>query len=139
MTKSELQAQLMEADKKGQLLTPKHDPNNNTPMKYYRSVLSYELACNLYNFLTSGDFEVTEYEKIGSNHPSPYYEILPTNSTFSVPSSGIAPMSPIPTIALDRVIAVSGANSGWHLFGEDSNRIQNEIATNKMKFVGKII
>jgi len=74
------------------------------------------------------------------NYPnSPLYlEIVPNStSTFTVPASGVASHSPMASSRLDRIIAVSGTNQGWHIFGEDSQEIQIKISNNELTFIEK--
>jgi hypothetical protein len=139
MTKIEFQKFLIDAEKTGTLLTAKHDSRNQIIMSSYRSVLSPELAENLNEFINSGEYEVTEYENLSSKHPPYYFEICPTNSSYSIPTSGIPANSSTPTQALDRVIAVSGANQAWHLSGESAANIQTKVSQNKLLAKGKLM
>ena len=141
MTKNDLQTHLQNADTNGTLMTPKHDPNNlSTTYSSFRTVLSYELANSLSGFISSGQFTATEYENTKYPHSPIYIEIAPQpGSTFSVPASGVAANSPMASTALDRIIAVSGTNQGWHIFGEDSQVVQRKLSQGDLKAKGNLI
>lgn len=140
MTHEELKQHLEAAASDGKLMTPKHDPSNlTTTYPKHRTVLSYEMAEGLEGFISSGQYEVTEYENKRYPNSPMYFEIEPTgNSTFSIPKSGVAPNSPFATSAVDRIIAVSGKNQGWHIFGESSSTIQEKLSAGDLHFKGKI-
>jgi len=140
MTFDELKQQLEQAVKDGTLMTPKHDPSNlTTTYPQYRMVLAHDLALNLEGFIGSGQYTVKEYENKRFTSSPLYFEIQPTSgSTFSVPASGVAPNSPFATSAVDRIIAVSGVNLGWHLFGESSTTIQQKLSSGDLDFKGNL-
>ena len=140
MTFDEIKQQLEQAVKDGTLMTPKHNPSNlTTTYPAYRTVLSHELAQNLEGFIGSGLYTVKEYENKRFTNSPLYFEIQPTaDSNFSVPASGVAPNSPFATSAVDRIIAVSGVNLGWHLFGESSTTIQQKLSTGDLEFKGDL-
>jgi len=129
MTKEAL-AHLGTAVTNGTLMIAKHDPNNlGTTYDTYRTVLSFELANKLEDFISSGQFKITEYEHSVYPASPVYLELEPSkNSPFSVPASGVPANSPMATTALDRLVAVSGQNIGWHVFGESSAVIQQKIS-----------
>jgi hypothetical protein len=137
MNKDDVKNHLRNAAQNNLLLTPKHDPANlTTTYSTYSTVLSHDLAQNLDNFIESGEYIVREYHN--NLYPnSPYYlEIEPyPGSTFSVPASGVAPYSPLASTALDRIVAVSGTNQGWHIFGEDSNEIALKLNNDNLTFI----
>jgi hypothetical protein len=64
MDRKEFIEQLKVALRNDKLVTPKHDPNNLGQITYpsYRSVLSYELAMNLEEVITS---ESNRIQKLG--------------------------------------------------------------------------
>lgn len=140
MTFDEIKQQLEQAVKDGTLMTPKHDPSNlTTTYPQYRTVLAHDLALNLEGFIESGQYTVKEYENKRYASSPLYFEIQPTaGSTFSVPASGVAPHSPFATSAVDRLIAVSGVNLGWHLFGESSTIIQQKLSAGDLDFKGNL-
>ena len=140
MTRDELQRHLAQAAKDGTLLTPKHDPDNlSTIYTGYRSVLSHDLADNLELFIDSGEYTIKEYENINYPNSPLYFEIEPTgNSSFSIPGSGVPPYSPFATSALDRIIAVSGNNQGWHVHAENCITIQQNISAGTLIFKGNL-
>jgi len=140
MTHNELKQHLEQAAQNGTLMTPKHDPANlSTTYPNFRTVLSYELAENLEGFISSGQYQVKEYENKAYPSSSLYFEIEPTGSpAFSVPASGVAPNSPFATSAVDRIVAVSGHNQGWHVFGESSVTIQQKLSSGDLELKGTI-
>lgn len=128
MKRDEALNHLRSAAKNGTLLTAKHDPDNlGTTYTKYRSVLSFDVANNLEEFLASGDFKIVEYRNSHHQKSPIYLELEPdANSPFSVPASGVPGNSPMATTALDRLVAVSGHNQDWHMFGESSATIQQK-------------
>ncbi len=138
MTFNEFKKYLEIAAKDGTLLTAKHDPINlGTQYTSYRTVLAHDLASNLEKFIFSGNYIVKEYENVKYSASPMYFEIVPS-STFSVPASGVAANSLFATSALDRIIAVSGHNQGWHIFGECSATIQSKLSAGDLTFKGQI-
>ena len=137
MNKENLKLELLRAAQAGTLLTPKHDPNNlSTAHRSYRSVLSYELATNLEEFIKSEDFQIREYENVKQPDSPVYIEIIPNeDSCFSVPASGVASNYLMPTEALDRLVAVSGSRQGWHLYGESQNTILKKIFDGELQII----
>lgn len=134
MDKNDFMNMIFGAIQQGTLMTPKHNPNNlgNITWPSYRSVLSYDLANNLDIFFKSELFDVIEYENSESQHSPEYYEIIPLASTFSIPASGVMANDLQAIEALDRLIVVNGANQGLHIFGENSNNIQQKSKTGKL-------
>jgi hypothetical protein len=137
MDKDVVKNYLSTAAQNNSLLTPKHNPANlSTTFDVYRTVLSHDLAQNLDTFIDSGEYVVREYHNnLYPNSPH-YLEIEPyPGSTFSVPASGVAPNSPFASTALDRIVAVSGTNQGWHIFGEDSSEIALKVNRGNLTFI----
>jgi hypothetical protein len=136
MTLDDFKNHLTDAVKNGTLLTPKHDPNNlGTTYSSYRTVLSHDLASNLATFISSGNFTVREFENIKIPNSPLYFEITPNpTSGFTVPASGVTSTSIFATSVVDKIIAVSGQTSGWHLFGEDSLVIQTKETNGDLLF-----
>jgi hypothetical protein len=132
MNKDEFQKLLAKAAQDGTLKTPKHDPANlSTTWGCYRTVLKHELAPILEQFISSGEYEVTEYDNPSLGNL--YYEIRPTSSAFDVPASGVTSYSPVPTDVCDRLVAVEGHKQGWHLFGENSATIRRRLKDGSLK------
>jgi hypothetical protein len=138
MNKNDFINQLTTAAGQGTLLTPKHDPNNlGTTYQDYRSVLTAELVRNLNGFIAAGSYTVTEYHN--NNFPnSPYYMVIEPDpsSGFQIPASGVAAHSPNPTAPLDRLVAVSGTQQGWHLMGEDHGTIIGKEQNSELTRIG---
>jgi hypothetical protein len=138
MSKGKFMNNLKESAKTNTLMTPKHDPENlSTTYPTYRTVLSYTLADNLEAFMGSGDYDVIHYENTNPCHSNDYFEIIPT-AGFSVPASGVEAHSPFATSKCDRLVAVPGKKQGWHIFGEDSDEIQNKVHKGQLKKNGKL-
>lgn len=141
MNYSEFQHNLLSAYDAGSLLTAKHDPNSlhvvwSTP----RSVLSFDLEANLRDFIKSGDYSVVEYENLSYPATPKYWEITPApSSTFSVPASGVNSFTPHPSIALDRLVVVSGKNQGLHIYGENSTTIQARLSAGALTLTGPLV
>lgn len=127
--KKDLIRHLKEAAKNNSLMTPKHNPYNlGTVMSGYRTVLSYDLADNLDNFIDSGDFAAVKYSNTNFPNSPLYIEIIPNpTSNYIIPSSGVTSCSPVATSALDRLVVVSGQTQGLHIYGESSSKIQNKF------------
>ena len=141
MTKKDLISQFQAADSAGTLLTPKHNPGNmSTSYRRFRTVLSHDLANNLNVFISSGKFSLKEHVNNRFPNSPLYIEIIPdSDSGFDVPSSGITANSIFASSTLDRIIAVSGSTSGWHLFGEDSSNLQTKLINGDLSFVKNIL
>jgi hypothetical protein len=140
MTFEEAQNYLVTAAKAGTLMTPKHDPANlGTIYLSYRTVLATDMAVNLVSFLASGDYTIREYHNNGHPTSPIYLEIEPSaGSSFSVPASGVPIASPIASTAVDRLIALSGQNQGWHIIGEDSLVIQRKLSNGDLVFMSEL-
>jgi len=125
----ELKRYLVKAAKNGTLMIPKHDPTNlKTTYKRFRTVLSHDLAPYLETFIRSGLYSVNEFENTRATNSPLYFEIIPNEeSGFLITASGIQACSIFGSSVMDRLIAVSGLDEGWHVFGEDSHIIDQKI------------
>jgi hypothetical protein len=132
----ELKRQLELAALNGTLLTPKHDPYNlGTTFSSYRTVIAYDLADKLQNFISSAQYFVDEYENQRLPNSPLYFEITPKpESGFDIPASGVTACSIFATSVVDRIVAVSGINQGWHVFGEDSSVILRKTSQGDLLF-----
>jgi hypothetical protein len=107
----------------GTLLTPKHDPSGlPTIQPGYRTVACMSPA-ELERYIAAGDYGIRVFTNNNPKHTPHYCELVPRDPAV-VPGSGVPPMSPMPTTACDRFVAVSGRQQGWHLFAETSANIQ---------------
>jgi len=137
MILDEFKKNLKTAAENGTLMTPKHDPYNlGTIYSSFRTVLSYDLADNLERFIKSGNYSVKKYEnKMYPDSPN-YFEITPNaDSGFSIPSSGVTANSIFASTTVDKIVAISGKTSGWHIFGEDSSIINTKIKNGDLIFL----
>ena len=142
MNRKEFIEQLKEALRNDQLVTPKHDPTNLGRITYssYRSVLSYELAGKLEGFIASENFDVVEYRNLNpKHHREELLEIIPKESLFSVPASGVGPDSLTATEALDRLVAVWNSVGTLHIFGESAQVIEAKCKSGQMVKKGKLV
>lgn len=135
MTLEDIINDLVKAANDGTLMTPKHDPKYlGTIFNSYRTVLSHELSKNLLEFLNSKNFTVIEYYNVKQPKSPKYIVITPLpNKGFDIPASGVTACSPIPTEALNCLIAVSGQTKGWHIFGENSMNVKLKIDKGDLK------
>lgn len=139
MTKDEFVEHLKSASQNGSLLTPKHDPNNlSTVYTSYRTVISHDAASKLDWFIDSKQFKVVEFENTKYPNSPIYMEIEPNPSTLSPAGSGVPPSSPMASTVVDRIIAVSGQNLGWHIFAEDSQEIAKKEKAGELKRLGEL-
>lgn len=135
MSKKEEMAKRFElAAKDGTLLTTKHDPSGlSATHSQQRTVVAADLAPKLPEFFQSLDFEITHYENTSYPKTPDYWEVRPTNPTFSVPASGVPAYSPTPTTQCDRLVVVSGSQQGLHVFGESSAEIQRRVRAGELR------
>jgi hypothetical protein len=140
MSKKNVVDELSKACDENTLMTSKHDPDNLGKLTWgsYRTVLSYDMASNLESFIKSESYDLIEYENLDTRHPSKYIEFIPTDSSFSVPASGVGPDDLHPSEALDRLVAVWGNSQGLHLFGEASSKINDRCRRGKLSKKGKL-
>ena len=137
LTKQDFKQHLLKVYNEDTLLTPKHDPNNlGTLLIKYRTVVSHDIASKLLEFIDVGIDKVFSYTNNRHPNSSIYIEIVPTQQ-FYIPSSGVTSYSPYATSALDRIVVVSGRTQGWHIFGESSLNIIQQLTngdlTNKQE------
>jgi len=122
------------------LLIAKHDPEQLCiTFDKYRSVISHDLANNLDNFIESNNYEVDSYENKRFPNSPQYYVITPNvDSGFSIPASGVTANSVFATSTLDRLVVVSGASIGLHIFGECSSIISCCTNDGNLVYKGKL-
>src|SRR5262249_13825485 len=119
---------------KGTFLTGKHDPSSvGTPHPKFRTVTVMS-APEIQSFIESGDFTLRLFQNKNQPQSPDYIEIVP-NDPSMVAGSGIQPLSPVPTTACDRFVAVSGVQQGWHLFAEQSANIQKKQTTGDLTYL----
>jgi hypothetical protein len=134
MTKHELAKLLEQAARDRTLLTTKHDPGRlSTTHAKQRTIVAGELAPKLPEFFASLDFTVIHYENVDFPKTPDLWEITPTNPMFSVPASGVPPHSPTPKSQCDRLVVVSGAKQGFHIFGDSHADIQRRLNAGRLK------
>ena len=134
--KTEIIQQLMwEQHKLGKLIIPKHDPYNlgYLVLPQYRSVVSYDIADNVYKFIDTGIDKIFEYHNLEYIRTPALYEIVPSNF-YCTAASGVTSSSVIATSVLDRIIVVDGYKKGLHIFGENKVNIYEKCRQNKLKY-----
>ncbi|MCZ2268640.1 MAG: hypothetical protein LC124_07265 [Ignavibacteriales bacterium] len=126
MDKDEIINQWTGSIENGTFLTPKHDPNNlSTAYASFRTVLTPQMSSSLENFIHSRNFSINVY--LDNRFNNFYYEILSSDPSYSRLANGV-PSGSIQTGSLcDRLVVVSGSQQGWHIMGEDSATINQEI------------
>jgi hypothetical protein len=90
------------------------------------------MADNLEKFIKSENFDVIEWANMNRRHKKEYFEIIPMDTLFSVPASGVGPDSLRPTEALDRLVAVWNSGGRLHVFGESSEEIEKKEKTKQL-------
>jgi len=114
---------LLDAQKSGKLIKPKHDVNSlGTPYPGYRSVVDEAF---IQDQLEAGNYAVYKYENTNPTQSDYLYQIKPIDPMV-VPASGVPPESGYPTHPLDSWVAVSGMSQGWHLYGDDESNLKSK-------------
>jgi len=142
MDRKDFIEQLKVALRNDKLVTPKHDPNNLRQITYtsYRSVLSYELARNLEEVITSENYDAVEYRNLDPKHlRQELIEIVFADNLFSVPASGVAADSSIATEALDRLVAVWNSEGTLKIFDESSEVIEAKCKSGQLVKKGMLV
>lgn len=127
--KDDWKQHLLRALTNNTLLTDKHDPNKLEIMwNKDRTVISHQVADNLYKFIDVGIDKIFEYQ----NRAGKYYEII-LKSNYEYASSGVIVNSTTPYEGFNRIVAVNGKKQKWHIYGEDSKVINKKFETGKLK------
>jgi hypothetical protein len=129
MLKYQIQKDFLDAVMAGTMLIQKHDPYLLTSPIWSspRSVLSFGMADNLERFFRDGRYHTYHYERTAYPGSPDYWVIESADPEFDIPVSGVPASSSIPTVALDRLVVVSGQRIGLHAFGESSTVIEGMI------------
>jgi hypothetical protein len=138
IVRKEFVEQLKVALRNDKLVTPKHDPNNlgEITCPTHRSVLSYELARNLVEVITSENYDTIEYRNLDPKHQrQELIEIVFSDNSFSVPASGVAAA----TEALDRLVVVWNSEGTPKIFGESSQVIEAKCKSGQLVKKGKLV
>ncbi|HLG35223.1 MAG TPA: hypothetical protein VI757_10110 [Bacteroidia bacterium] len=129
LTIEDLKQCLFNALSNNSLLSDKHDPNKmGVVWPDKRSVISHQVAADLFQFIDVGIERIFEYQNGGGN----YYEIA-LKSNYKFAASGVAELAVLPHQGFDRIIAVYGKRQHWHIYGEDSKVIAKNYATGKLQ------
>jgi hypothetical protein len=142
IVRKEFVEQLKVALRNDKLVTPKHDPNNlgEITCPTYRSVLSYELARNLVEVITSENYDAIEYRNLDPKHQrQELIELVFPDNSFSVPASGVAADSSTATEALDRLVVVWNSEGTPKIFGESSQVIEAKCKSGQLVKKGKLV
>jgi hypothetical protein len=135
MDLTEVRAMWQDASDRGKLVWPKHDPSGiGTPEAGFKSV-TVQASPQVNSFLqSSGTYKATRYHN--ADYPkSPEYILIEPNDPKYVVGSGIPSNSTSPTHPLNCLVAVSGAQNGWHVYAEDLAVVQKKVADKKLIFM----
>ena len=133
MNRDDLIDHWKDAINNGTFLTNKHDPASlGTSHPGYRTVTVMS-APEIKTFIETGDYTIRQFRNNDPKHTDEYYEIVPLDTSM-VAGSGVQPLSPVPTTACDRFVAVSGEQQGWHLFAEESSQIAAKESSGDLTF-----
>jgi hypothetical protein len=107
------------------LLTPKHDPSGLlSTFQGFKSVLTPQLAANLEGFVGSGNYSIGHFQNVAYPNTPDYFVIESKTKDFAVPGSGVYGASGLVLWPCDRLVIVSGANQGWHIYAELASNIR---------------
>ncbi len=134
-----LTSEWVQAMAAGTFLTPKHDPScvSATTYSSFRSVLSFEAASRLEDFLRSGHYSISQYQNQNPLHGGYQYVLRPSDKNFVV-GSGVPPMASVPHGTCDAFVVVSGQQMGWHIYADQLSTIQQRVAAGSRKLVTTI-
>jgi hypothetical protein len=125
-----------DADARGNLVDRKHDPGDvGTLRKGFRTVVAKGVLPQLKRFPITRQVHISVYEQL-DRPPDEFrycWVVDTSHAGFSVAASGIPSLGAQPTDTCDRLIAVSGAVKDFHIYGEDSQRINQRILDGKLK------
>jgi len=112
----------------------KHHPTGLATLQKTRSVLDPDLVDNLSGFLNSGCYSIAHFTNKAYPTTPDYFVVVPKDTDFSVPGSGIMPASPSVLWPCDRLVIVSGASQGWHIYAELSSNIKLAQSNGQLTF-----
>ena len=102
--------------------------------------MSYELARNLEEVITSESYDAIEYRNLDPKHQrQELIEIAFADNLFSVPASGVAADSSTATEALDRLVAVWNSEGTLKVFGESSQVIEAKCKSGLLVKIGMLV
>ena len=114
-------------------LTPKHDPNNTTIYRSFRTVLSPEMSGSLESLIKNKDSISTNHYHDENNKD---YFVLATNNFDVVGFAVASGSSPDQSTPFDKLAIFSGSSQGWHCCAETSSFIQQKIEEGKLTLTG---
>jgi hypothetical protein len=140
MTKAELQDILLTALHSGNLVIPKHDPDQlHVTWPDARSILAKNLTENMDGFIRSGEFSASAFQNPQHPQTPQYWTLSPSpGSAFSVPGSGVPAYSPYPSSNFDRLVVISGYKTGVHMFAENSQVIEVRSGAGTLNYIGEL-
>ncbi len=138
LKRTELKTSWMSAIEENSFLTEKHDPASvGTPYPDYRTV-SVRDEDGLKEFIKGDEYKVIQYENTNPNHSKDYFRIIP-NDTSMVAGSGVMPHSMGCSHPCDNYVVVSGEAQGWHLFAEESSKINEKSDNGDLNFMTELM
>jgi hypothetical protein len=137
LDRQSLITELKNASNSGSLLTLKHDPNSGVTWKRFRTVLTQQASGSLQNLIESEQYDFEAY--YNNQHQKYSYKLIPyESSSFTTVGLGIPSGSLETTGSFDTFLIASGSTDGWHIYSEDSAKMQSQLSGNTIEFKGKL-
>lgn len=132
LSRNDLIDHLKNAAASGSLLTPKHDPNSGITWASFRTVLTIPASASLQNLIESEKYDLRGY--FSHMHGKHSYVLTPHDSASYTPVGlGIPSGSNATTGSYDTFLIVSGSADGWHLYSEDSDRMNTQVMSGSLR------
>ncbi len=137
LDRQSLITELKNASKSGSLLTPKHDPNSGMTYAKFRTVLTQQASGSLQQLIESEQYDLEAY--YNNQHQKYSYKLIPNDSgSYTTVGLGI-PSGSLETIGLFDTFLIAPSNSnGWHIYSEDSAKMQSQLSGNVIEFKGTL-
>jgi hypothetical protein len=137
LDRQSLIGQLKIASDLGSLLTPKHDPNSGLTYGNFRTVLTQQASGSLQQLIDSEQYDFEAY--YNNQHRKYSYKLIPHDSgSYTTVGLGIQSGSLETRGSFDTFLIASGSSDGWHIYSEDSIKMQSQLADNKIEFKAKL-
>lgn len=115
-------------------VTYKHHPTGVATLHSARSVLTQDMVDNLSGFFDSGRYSIAHFTNTLFPASPDYFVVVPKDTSFSVPGSGILPASPQVLWPCDRLVIISGQQQGWHIYAELASNIKLACSMGTLSF-----
>lgn len=133
LDRQSLISELKSASNSGSLLTPKHDPNLSLTYASFRTVLTQEASSSLKALIDSEKYGIEVY--YNKQHKKYSYKLIPfDSSSYTTIGLGIQSGSLEQSGSFDTYLVVSSSLDGWHIYSEDSLKMQLQLASNEIEF-----